>query len=47
VIAVSAQQVGKVFNKLSQFERWAQRLTGGLFLAIGIYFCLAYIFEVV
>lgn len=46
LIAVGAQQVGKVFNATKQFERWAQRLTGGLFLAIGIYFCLAYIFEV-
>lgn len=46
LIAVSAQQVGKVFDTTKQFERWAQRLTGGLFLAIGIYFSLAYIFEV-
>ncbi|MBI5395490.1 MAG: sulfite exporter TauE/SafE family protein [Verrucomicrobia bacterium] len=45
LIALGTQQVGKVFNATKQFERWAQWLTGGLFLAIGIYFSLAYIFE--
>ncbi|MBA4313176.1 MAG: cytochrome C biogenesis protein [Chlorobiaceae bacterium] len=46
LIAFSAQMVGKVFNKLTQIELWVRRITGGLFIIVGIYFCLIYIFRV-
>ena len=46
MIAVGAQSIGKVFNKLTIFERWARRITGGIFILIGIYYCLAHIFGV-
>ena len=46
LIAFSAQLVGKVFNKLTQIEFWVRRITGGVFIIIGIYFCLVYIFRV-
>ncbi len=46
LIAFSAQLVGKVFNKLTQIELWLRRITGGVFIIVGIYFCLIYIFRV-
>lgn len=46
LIAFSAQLVGKVFNKLTQIELWVRRITGGVFIIVGIYFCLIYIFRV-
>ena len=46
LIAFSAQLVGKVFNKLTQIELWVRRITGGVFVIVGIYFCLVYIFRV-
>ncbi len=46
VLAFSAQSVGKVFQRLTQFERWARWATGALFVLIGGYFCLAYIYGV-
>lgn len=46
VIAFGAQAVGGLFNRLSQFELWARRLTGGIFVAVGIYYSLIYIFNV-
>ena len=46
LIAFGAQSVGKAFNKLTQIERWIRRVTGGIFILIGIYYCLAYIFGV-
>jgi cytochrome c-type biogenesis protein len=45
LIAFSAQSVGKVFNRLTQIERWLQWLTGGIFLVVGHYFALRYIFD--
>ena len=44
MIALGAKSIGKVFNKLTVFERWARRITGGIFILVGIYFCLAHIF---
>ncbi|MHB1036547.1 MAG: aromatic aminobenezylarsenical efflux permease ArsG family transporter [Pirellulales bacterium] len=44
LIALGAQSVGKAFNRLSQIEWWARRITGGVFLAVGIYLSLKYIF---
>jgi len=39
--------MAKAFNSISVFERWARRVTGAVFLAIGVYFCLAFIFKIV
>ena len=47
LIALSAQSVGKAFNKLTQIEWWARRITGVIFLGVGIYYCLKFIFEVI
>ncbi len=47
LIAVSANSVGKAFNTLTKIEWWARMGTGSIFLLIGVYFCLKYIFEVI
>ena len=46
LIALGAQWVGRAFNKLVRFEKWARRVTGVIFILVGIHFCLNYIFEV-
>jgi cytochrome c biogenesis protein CcdA len=47
LLAYSAQSVGKTYNILSKVEWWARMITGGVFLALGAYFCLKYVFEVI
>jgi cytochrome c-type biogenesis protein len=42
LLAISADLVARVFNKMTQFEFWARRITGGVFLGVGIYFTFAY-----
>ncbi len=46
LIAVGTGAVGRAFNKITQFELWARRVTGVIFIGLGIYFCLAFIFDV-
>jgi len=38
--------VSKVFKKLVEFEKWARRITGAIFVLVGVRYCLLYIFEV-
>lgn len=42
LIAIGANSLAKAFRKVSQFELWARRITGIVFLLIGIYFTLVY-----
>lgn len=46
LIAFSAGSIGKVFDRLTLFEKWARRVTGLVFILVGIYYCLTYIFKV-
>jgi len=46
LLAYSAQSVGKAYNTLSKIEWWARQLTGWIFVLLGVYFSLAYVFEV-
>ena len=46
LLAYSAQAVGKTYNVLSRVEWWARMITGWLFIVIGIFFSLRYVFEV-
>ena len=46
VIAVSTRMVGVMFNKLKIIEKWARRITGVVFIAVGIYYTLIYIFGI-
>ncbi|MBU0702314.1 MAG: sulfite exporter TauE/SafE family protein [Chloroflexi bacterium] len=46
LIALGTGSVGRMFDKLSQIERWARRFTGIIFIVVGIYYSLAHIFGV-
>jgi len=46
LLAYSAQSVGRMYNVLAKVEWWARMVTGCLFVLIGAYFCLVYVFEV-
>lgn len=43
LIAMGAKYIGEFFNRVKRFELWARRLTGGIFILVGIYFILVYI----
>lgn len=47
ILAYSTRFAGIFFNKLSIVERWLRRITGGLFVLVGVYFCLKYIFKII
>jgi cadmium resistance protein CadD (predicted permease) len=42
LIAFGARFVAKAFNSLAVVERWARRLTGLVFVGVGIYMTLVY-----
>lgn len=42
VIVFSAQTTGRLFNRLSSFEKWARVGTGIVFLCVGLYMTLKY-----
>ena len=42
IIATGANSLAKAFQKITQFEIWARRITGGVFLLTGIYFTIVY-----
>ena len=46
VIAFGARFLGKAFNRLTQVESWARKLTGYVFIAVGLYMTMAYTFKV-
>jgi cytochrome c biogenesis protein CcdA len=46
VIAFGARSVGKAFNRLTQVESWARKLTGLVFIGVGLYMTMAYTFGV-
>jgi len=47
LLAVSAKKLGDWFNRLSAVDIWLRRGTGMLFLLVGLYYCLVYIYEVI
>jgi hypothetical protein len=47
IMAYSTRFAGIFFNRLSLVECWLRRITGGLFVLIGGYFCLKYIFRLI
>jgi len=40
LLAFSANKVGRAYNLLAKFEVWAQRITGVIFLLVGIWMSL-------
>jgi len=47
VVAFGTRYLGTVFDKMTLLERWARIITGVIFIAVGIYFCLTYIFKII
>lgn len=45
VIGFGAQALGRHFQRITRLEVWARRLTGIIFIAVGVYYSLNYIFE--
>ena len=45
LIAFGARFVASAFNRLTVVERWARRVTGVIFIGVGIYMTLVYTFE--
>jgi threonine/homoserine/homoserine lactone efflux protein len=46
LIAFSTRAMARAFDRVTEFERWARRVTGVLFVVVGVYFCLTFIFRV-
>lgn len=46
LLALGTRVVAKGFHRLTQFERWARRVTASILILVGIYMSLVYIFEV-
>jgi len=46
LIALGTQAFARAFEKITQFEWWARRITGTIFILVGIYFTLAFVFRV-
>lgn len=45
ILAFGARHLGKVFNHLSRFELWARRFTAFIFILVGVYYILIYLFK--
>ena len=43
IISFGTHYVGKVFNRLTKFEYWARKITGYVFILIGLYISYDYI----
>lgn len=44
-LAAGAGAVARAFQQVSAFERWARTATGAVFIAVGFYFSLVFIFR--
>lgn len=44
LVALGARSIGRAFNKVTQIELWARRITGVIFIVVGIYYLSVYIF---
>jgi cytochrome c biogenesis protein CcdA len=46
LVSLSTRLVSIFFNKITQFELWARRITGIVFILVGLYLTLVYIFNI-
>ena len=44
LIAFASNRVGRAFDRLTQIEKIIRYVVGGLFILVGIYYCLTYIY---
>lgn len=47
LLAFGARAMSKIFHRVTKIERWARFATGIIFILVGIYFSLAYIFALI
>ena len=47
VLAFGARWLGKLFERVTQVERWMRVITGIVFLGVGIYMSLLYVYRVI
>ena len=45
VVALGAHSLGRLFDQVTRVARWARRVTGIVFIGVGIYLSMVYIFE--
>ncbi len=45
IIAFSAKTIGTVYNRISLFEKWARKLSGAIFLGVGLYMTIYHTFN--
>lgn len=46
IIALNAQLLGKAFSVMGKIDWWMRTVTGTLFIAVGIWFSLRYVYEI-
>ena len=46
LLAFGAGAISSIFDRVTRVELWARRVTGVVFIAVGVYYSLTYIFEV-
>lgn len=46
LIALGANQIGTAFNLITHFETWARRITGLIFILVGIYYTMINLFGI-
>lgn len=47
LIAIGFAGIGKVFHNVARLELWVRRITGVLFIVVGVYYVLSHIFGVI
>lgn len=47
LVAFGARSIAKAYDRLRRVEWWGRRATGSVFLLVGIYYTLVYIYEVI
>lgn len=46
VLAFGAERLGRIFRQVSRLEQWMRMATGVVFICVGIYFSLVYVYGV-
>lgn len=46
LLATGANKVAQSYDKIVTFEKWARRITGIIFILVGIYYCLTQLFAI-
>ena len=46
MLSWSTHLIGRTFDRLTQIEFWARRITGVIFIGVGIYYTIVFIFKI-